>query len=156
MRRGELVPDEIVNEIVFAELEGLNRFVLDGFPRTPNQAQSLLDTTEMEIVLRFTISDELIVSRLTGRRVCTDCERTYHTTFEPPTTEGRCDYCNGTLSQREDDTPPAIRNRIDEFYKTTIDALEELRAASAVVSISAEHEFEFVWPKVTGAVEDIQ
>lgn len=127
MKAGELVPDEVVLEMVDEELDrGTCRAgaVFDGFPRTVEQARGLerlLAAREatLDLVLVIEVPEEEIVRRLSGRRVCQNCEKLYHLEFGPPRVEGRCDACGGNLVQRPDDRPETVRRRLAVYREET-------------------------------------
>lgn len=125
MDAGELVPDDIVIEMLMQELgKSANGFVLDGFPRTITQAvaleEGLADRNQpLDAALRFKIDDELAVARLAGRRTCSHCERTYNVELKPPREEGVCDNCGGELFQRQDDREDTVRHRIEVYHRET-------------------------------------
>lgn len=127
MKAGELVPDEVVLEMVDEELDrGTCRAgaVFDGFPRTVEQARGLerlLAAREatLDLVLVIEVPEEEIVRRLSGRRVCQNCEKLYHLEFGPPRVEGRCDACGGDLVQRPDDRPETVRRRLAVYREET-------------------------------------
>ncbi|MGH3442445.1 MAG: adenylate kinase [Nitriliruptorales bacterium] len=127
MDAGELVPDEVVVGMVAERLEqddARRGFVFDGFPRTVPQAQSLeevLTATDqpLDVVLRFDIDEDEVLYRITGRRVCTQCGRSYHIEMDPPPADGRCAECGGAVIQREDDTEEVVRNRLDVHRRQT-------------------------------------
>lgn len=125
MEPGELVPDDVVIEMLLEELRNLyNGFVLDGFPRTIPQALALEEAlAEMGLplhaVLRFVIPDQIAVARLAGRRTCTHCERTYNAELKPPRVENVCDNCGGELVQRDDDREETVRHRLDIYHRDT-------------------------------------
>lgn len=123
MDAGQLVPDEVVIGIVkerLAEDDCKNGFILDGFPRTIPQAEALDEMgVNIEYVVDIEVSDERIINRLSGRRVCQDCGRPYHLVNLKPKTEGICDACGGTLVQRKDDHIDTIKNRLEIYHKET-------------------------------------
>lgn len=127
MKAGELVPDEVVLEMVDEELDrGTCRAgaVFDGFPRTVEQARGLerlLAAREatLDLVLVIEVPEEEIVRRLSGRRVCQNCEKLYHLEFGPPRVEARCDACGGDLVQRPDDRPETVRRRLAVYREET-------------------------------------
>ncbi|HWC32825.1 MAG TPA: adenylate kinase [Actinomycetota bacterium] len=125
MDAGELVPDDVVIQMLTEELAKANNgFILDGFPRTIPQAQALEDALAdrdrpLQAVLKFKIPDEVTVARLAGRRTCSRCERTYNIEFKPPRVEGVCDACGGVLIQREDDREETVRHRLEVYHRDT-------------------------------------
>ena len=117
MDAGKLVPDEVVIGIVkerLAQDDCANGFILDGFPRTIPQAEAL-DAMGVVIdkVIDIEVADEVIVNRLSGRRVCEKCGRPYHLESLKPKAEGICDDCGGTLVQRKDDSIETVKARLD-------------------------------------------
>ncbi len=127
MDRGALVPDEIVIGIMRERLarEDCRRgFLLDGFPRTVNQADALGQTLQelgitLDGVVNLEVSEVELVRRLTGRRVCPKCGANYHVMFNPPRTEGRCDNCGTDLIQRDDDREETVRRRLEVYRNQT-------------------------------------
>ena len=120
---GQLVPDEVVIGIIkerLVEDDCKDGFILDGFPRTIPQAEAL---DEMGIVIDkvidIEVADEVIISRLSGRRVCEKCGRPYHTESLKPKAEGICDDCAGALIQRKDDHPDTVKARLEIYHKET-------------------------------------
>jgi adenylate kinase len=130
MDAGELVPDDIVIEMLKEELgRSGNGFLLDGFPRTLPQALALEDAlaeagTPLDAALMLRVPDEVVVARLAGRRTCSRCERTYNIELKPPRVEGICDNCGGRLGQREDDREETVRHRL-EVYRRDTEPLEK-------------------------------
>jgi adenylate kinase len=122
MDRGELVPDEIIDEIVKERLRlrDCNKgFVLDGFPRNVEQAKALEEIRYIEYVFDFKVPEGLIIERLSNRRVCVKCGATYHLVSKPPVREGVCDSCGSELIRREDDSIETIRHRLEIYGKQT-------------------------------------
>ena len=127
LEQGELVPDEIVVGIVLELLQKPDcgkGFILDGFPRTVQQAEALEEFLQKEGkaltgVILLDVDPEVLVERLTGRRVCRQCGATYHVRNMPPREEGRCDECGGELYQREDDREETVRHRLDVHERQT-------------------------------------
>jgi adenylate kinase len=132
MMRGELVPDATVWEMVRerkACLHCRGGFILDGFPRTLAQAESLNELMEEEgIALTAVVNYELplaaIIARLSGRRTCEKCKAVYHVTEMPPIVPGECDRCKGRLFTREDDRPEAVRVRMEAYARSTAPLIE--------------------------------
>lgn len=130
--QGLLVPDEITNGIVRERLEKPdcdNGFLLDGFPRTIAQAEALDGMLaamgkRIDHVINLKVDRDLLLGRLTGRRICKACGSTYHVLFNPPKAEGVCDKCSGELYQRSDDTEEKVGTRLDEYNNKTAPLLE--------------------------------
>lgn len=153
MEAGELVPDPVVNEIVEAALEEVDGYVLDGYPRNPEQAEFLDDITDLDIVLYLDVSREELVDRLTGRRVCSECGRNYHVDYSPPAEAGICDECGGDLIHREDDTDEIVRERIRVYEENTEPLIDHYASEGLLVRIDGEQPPEGVWTDVKSAVE---
>ncbi len=127
MDAGELVPDDLIIEMIKEELkkpELAKGYILDGFPRTVPQAEALDKLLadmgqKLDVVLVLEVPNEELIERLTARRVCKKCGKSYHLKFNPPKTEGVCDVCGGELYQRDDDKEEAIRNRLKVYEKQT-------------------------------------
>ncbi|WP_321991957.1 adenylate kinase [Marispirochaeta aestuarii] len=119
---GELVPDDLTVALVEERLNQGDTgkgFILDGFPRTIPQAEALDTISTLQMAVNFSVADEVLVDRLSGRRVCKNCGATYHVKFAPPRKEGICDSCGGELYTRQDDAPEAIKNRLQVYYRQT-------------------------------------
>lgn len=120
---GQLVPDDVIIELLLNRIEQSdceNGYILDGFPRTINQAIALEEKNiTIDKVLEISVPDETIVSRLSGRRECSKCGKTYHIVSNKPETEGKCDTCGCELICRKDDTPEVISNRLAVYHKQT-------------------------------------
>lgn len=127
MDNGELVPDEVTIGIVrerLLEEDAKRGFLLDGFPRTVEQAEALNEMLsavdrKIEGVINIDVQEEELMNRLTGRRICETCGTTYHLVFNPPKVEGICDIDGGKLYQRADDNPETVRTRLDVNIKQT-------------------------------------
>ena len=120
---GSLVPDETVIELVksrIAEEDCKNGFILDGFPRTVSQAQALKELgVVIDKVIDIYVPEDVIICRMSGRRVCPGCGRTYHTVYNRPETEGVCDDCGTKLIIRDDDMPETVKHRLEVYEKQT-------------------------------------
>lgn len=120
VERGALVPDEVVIEVLKERLSKVPKdkgFLLDGFPRTITQAEALEKIAKIDVILMLDVPDDIIVERLTSRRICKNCSAVYNIRFLKPKVEGKCDKCGGELYQRPDDNEAVIRNRL-QVYKT--------------------------------------
>jgi adenylate kinase len=145
MRRGELVPDQTVLNIVCERVNCLRcrgGFLLDGFPRTVAQAEALdgileREKLKLDAVISYDLPIEEVVARASGRRTCSKCKTVFHLTAHPPAKEGICDKCGGALYQREDDKPETIRVRQDAYAKSTAPLIDYYRKKGLLISISA-------------------
>ena len=155
MESGALVPDDVITELVLQRLETLGKeqsFVLDGFPRTEAQAQALdgwlarSGHKPVDRVVDFDISEEKIIRRLAGRRICGGCGASYHADNLPPRREGFCNRCGGALRMREDDLPETIRKRLVVYHQQTEPLLKfyqsqgKLRVVPGDLEIEAQYE----------------
>ena len=146
MRRGELIPDATVLEMLRERIRCLRcqgGFLLDGFPRTGPQAQALAEILrenqrELDAVLSYDLPLSNVVARLSGRRTCSGCRAVFHITARPPRTEGICDHCGAKLFQREDDQPAAIEVRMEVYERSTAPLIEFYRRENLLISILAE------------------
>jgi len=127
MKRGELVPDAIVLALVRERMACLRcpyGFLLDGFPRTVQQAEALDEMlteagVHLDYVINYDVPMEEVIRRLSGRRTCRNCRTTYHIETKPPRVPGVCDKCGGELYQREDDRPESVRVRLQAYEQST-------------------------------------
>lgn len=146
MDRGALVPDEVVVGLVAERLEAPDAtkgFILDGFPRTLAQAEALERMLKdrdlaVERVIYFEVSERELLRRLTGRRVCRQCQTAYQLVSAPPKREGWCDRCGGELYQREDDSEAAVRRRLEVYAAQTKPLLEYYRSRRLLTSVVGE------------------
>ena len=127
MGKGDLVPDDLICRVVVERVdseEARDGFILDGFPRTEPQAEALEQALSelgrrLTTTLLIEASDDEVIRRLSGRRVCKDKGHTYHLEFDPPKNEGFCDQDGSALQQRDDDKPETIKHRLEVFHKQT-------------------------------------
>ena len=158
--KGLFVPDYITNELFesyFAKKNYRNQ-VLDGYPRTLQQAEFLLklierENSKIDFVLLVENSDEMIIERTVNRRICPKCGKVYHLVYNPPD-NGRCRECGAEVVQRSDDTEEKIRSRLEEFRKKTVPALEYLEKHGIPVVKVAGHLEEFTPENVRKSVMD--
>lgn len=123
MDHGHLVPDEVIIGIINERLQAEDckkGYILDGVPRTIAQAEALDKAgIVFDAVINLEISDEEILQRMSGRRVCEKCGASYHVVAIPPKVEGVCDACGGTLVQRADDAPKTVASRLEVYHRET-------------------------------------
>ncbi len=160
MDRGALVPDDVTVAMV---VERLSRpdcekgAILDGFPRTLNQAATLDTVLEergqhVAIVPLIQVRDEEVIRRLTARRTCRQCGAVYNLVSEPPRVEGVCDVCGGELYQRDDDNPETVHSRLYTYYKETAPLVGYYFAKGLLVEIDGERAIEDVQTDLLAAV----
>ena len=161
MDRGALVPDDVTINMV---MERLGRpdcgrgAILDGFPRTLAQAdaldRALIDRgSQIGLVPLLEVSDEAVIERLAGRRVCRDCQAMYHIAFSPPAVEGKCDKCGGELYRRSDDEPDTVRNRLFVYYKQTAPLVGYYFAHDVLVSVDGDRPVDEVQGDLLAAIQ---
>ncbi|NLB65454.1 MAG: adenylate kinase [Lentisphaerae bacterium] len=145
MEAGELVPDDLILRIVrerLAQGQPSDCYMFDGFPRTIEQARGL-DATLAELqaqvnqVFLLEVPTEVIVSRLSGRRICKSCGAVYHVTNIPSKVEGVCDQCGGTLYQRPDDSEETVLNRLEVYQRQTASLIEFYESKGVLVRVNA-------------------
>jgi len=146
MDSGGLVPDEVVIGLVgerLAQPDAKAGVVLDGFPRTVAQAEALdalfaRTGFALDRVVYFNVSRDELLRRLTGRRVCRACGRTYHLVSAPPKVADKCDVCGGELYQRVDDREDTVATRLDVYQKQTSPLLEYYRGRNLLAEVAGE------------------
>jgi adenylate kinase len=151
LSKGMLVPDELTVKILKEKLEEddyKKGFILDGFPRTLNQAKLLDNLVKIDLVIYITLSYETIVKRLSGRRQCSKCGAIYNINTNPPQKEGICDKCGGKLYIRDDDKPEAIKKRIDIFEKETKKVIEFYKEKGILEEVDGEPGIEEVFSEI--------
>ena len=160
---GRLVPDELTIRVVAERLsqsDAVTGFLLDGFPRTLAQAQALDKmlaevSRPLDCVLYIHVPQEVLLARLTGRRICRNCGATYHVVFQPTKTEGICDKCGGELYQRSDDTPEAVGTRLEQ-YAQTAPLVEYYRNQGLLRQVDGERTVDEVYAEVRKILLDYQ
>lgn len=146
MDKGLLVPDDITIEMLkerIAKDDCKSGFLLDGFPRTIPQAEALGQIAKIDKVLNFVAPENIIIERLSGRRVCRKCGATYHLRNIPPKKPGICDVCGGELYQRDDDKEEVIKSRIEEYLKKTAPLIDYYKEILFDVDVSSPYENRF-------------
>lgn len=158
MDKGELVPDELINQMLKERLNSNNvkkGFILDGYPRNIVQAQTLeqiLHDNNKELVIYLHASEPVIVSRLSGRRVCGDCQAVFHLKNMPPRKDEICDFCGGTLHQRTDDKEETIKRRLGVYLKETSSLLDYYDKKNKLHKICADNDASQVLEEMLGLI----
>ncbi len=150
MEAGELVPDPVVNEIVKTALSDADGFVLDGYPRNLDQAEYLSGITELDAVIFLDVDTEVLVSRLTGRRMDPETGDIYHVEFDWPEDEAIQDR----LVQREDDQEDTVRDRLEVYRENTEPVIEHFREQGDLVEIDGEAAPDEVFDRIRTVIEE--
>jgi len=130
VEKGLLVPDDVVIEVLkqrLAKSSSKKGFILDGFPRTLEQANTLDEIVAIDVVIKLTVPDSIIIERLSTRRICKSCGEVYNVRYLKPKVEGVCDKCGGQLYQRPDDTAKVIKDRIQVYERQTQPILQHYK-----------------------------
>jgi len=160
---GQLVPDEIVVGLVkerIAAPDCRSGFILDGFPRTVTQAETLDGMlagqgSALDVVLNFEVDKQELVRRLSGRRTCPNCGATYHVDALPPQRENLCDHCGHTLARRADDSPESIITRLEEYRGKTAPLLAYYEQRGLLRTIEANDDPDSVFGRVRQVLEEV-
>ena len=143
---GKLVPDEVVIGIIKERLsqdDCKNGFILDGFPRTIPQAEALKNMgVKIDRVLSIEVSDEDIIRRMSGRRVCPDCGASYHTEYKKPVLDGVCNICGASLIIRKDDKPETVLDRLKVYHEQTEPLKDFYKELGILVTVEGQEELE--------------
>lgn len=156
MDRGDLVPDEVTIGIVRERLsknDCQNGFLLDGFPRTVAQAEALETLLQqlnrsIDYVINIEVDKNILMERLTGRRICKECGATYHLVFNPPAQAGVCDKCGGELYQRADDNEATVANRLEVNMKQAQPLLDFYEAKGYLRNINGQQHIDQVFADI--------
>jgi adenylate kinase len=148
MDEGKLVPDSTIIGIIkdrLAEDDCKNGFILDGFPRTLAQAEALSELMKnmnisLDKVISLNVPDELIVGRITGRRVCPDCGASFHVEFNPSKVENICDYCSSELIIRKDDNPETVKSRLESYHSQTAPLIDFYTNMGVMITLDGTKE----------------
>lgn len=153
MDRGVLVPDELVNGILKEKLNNTpDGFIIDGYPRTVEQADFLHSIAEVERVIYFDASEEVLVQRIVNRRVCPKCNAVYNILENPPKVEGICDNDGSKLIHRNDDIEEVTRQRIKTFWEKTAPLVEYYFEKGLLAKVSAERNVDEVSQEIDQAI----
>lgn len=153
MDQGMLVPDEITIGMLMDRIgqeDCINGYVLDGFPRTIPQAESLTKALaergeKVDYAINVDVPDENIINRMSGRRACLGCGATYHITFNPPVKEGICDTCGQELLLRDDDKPETVKKRLDVYHQQTQPLIDYYKNAEVLAEVDGTQPMDAVF-----------
>ena len=161
MEKGQLVPDEITIRMVLeriAQPDCAGGVIFDGFPRTLAQAEALDTALEkqgkkVDGVVYIKVAEEELLTRLTGRWICRDCQTPYHEVTSPPKVKGVCDKCGGELYQRADDKEETIKQRLQVYFRETAPLIDYYTKAGKLLEIDGVGEVDEVRQRITGALK---
>lgn len=162
IKEGKLVPDEIIAEIIEDELvneeEKFNGFLLDGFPRNINQVKILEEilkklNKKIDYVISLDVSEEKIIERMCGRRICLNCGKIYHLKYSPPSINNKCDNCGMNLTHREDDKEETIKERIKVFQESTFLVFNYYREKNLLKVINGNNSEDVVFNNIFTALQ---
>ena len=159
LNQGKLVDDELVNEVVFDKIKNLDSFVIDGYPRTINQAlnfEKFISNFErrVNLVFYFVVSKETIIKRLTGRRICPKCGKIYNIYFDKPENDERCNFDGEKLVQRDDDKIEIVINRLEEFKQNTEPLVDYYRNKNILIDIDGERKIFEIFEDIKKILDD--
>ncbi len=158
LKSGKLVPDAIVIEMVAGKIEKGGKYLLDGFPRTIEQAEGLTGMlkrvgSSVDLVVYLTLPKEEAIKRMASRRTCTGCGEVYNTISRPPKTEGSCDKCGAAVVQREDDTEATAAKRLMVFEDLTHPLVAYYKSESAFQEVNAAQTADQVEAALSAVIE---
>ncbi|MBR9691347.1 adenylate kinase [Candidatus Woesearchaeota archaeon] len=162
MDAGNLVPDDIVIGLLKKRIEKedcKNGFILDGFPRTVPQAEALEESgIKIDKVINFTVTDELIIHRLSGRRICSKCNAVYNINegcVPQPEDKSKCDDCGGELIQRDDDKPEVIKTRLEDYKQKTEPLIDFYKEKGRFAEVNSTQEVEKILDDIREVLKEI-
>ena len=161
MDKGELVPDELTCDLVVDRIskpDAAKGYVLDGFPRTIPQAEALTKALEargekIDYAINVEVPDENIIRRMSGRRACLSCGRTYHIVYNPPKEEGICDECKKELVLRDDDKPETVEKRLKVYHEQTQPLIDYYRNKGVLAEVDGTRDMQEVFTAITDVLE---
>jgi adenylate kinase len=157
MDRGELVPDGLIIAMIQERLQEEDTrqgFIIDGFPRTIPQAEAFDALVTPDVVIALETSEAKLIDRLSGRRVCKECQKVYHIVHAPPEREGICDRCGGELEHRADDTEEVIRERLRAYQEETRPLVDRYEGQGRLVHVRSEGGIAAVTQELLAVLKD--
>lgn len=154
--RGELVPDELVTELIREKLSSMNGVLLfDGYPRNLVQARMLDEIVIVKAAINLDVDENKILERLTKRRTCKRCGAVYNLETNPPAIPGKCDKCGGELYQRSDDTESVVRQRLSIYKEATLPLIEYYRNKGVLIEINGDGTIDEVFERIREELKDV-
>jgi len=151
MNDGKLVPDALVIDMLLDRVskeDCQKGYLLDGFPRTVDQAKAFdshLSKKSSLKVIYLDVSDDVVMKRISGRESCKNCGKIYNRYFQPPKQEGKCDQCGSTLVQRDDDKPEVVKNRLTTYASQTKPLIDYYQSKGVLIKVNGEQKPEAIW-----------
>jgi adenylate kinase len=162
MAAGRLVSDEILAEVIrerTSQSDCVNGYILDGYPRTLNQARQLEELASKQgkqvLLARIDVSEDVLFKRMTGRRACPVCGEIYNIYFRPPKVDGICDLDGAALTQRSDDNPESVSRRLEEYKQSTAPLIDYYRQSGRLIEMDGEAPVNEVFDKLLAAIEGL-
>jgi len=162
LARGDLIPDTIVNTLIISKLRRVRKdFIMDGYPRTPEQVIALENYLydhgiKIDVAIDIYVSLEESIRRVSGRRICPKCGAVYHVEFNPPKIPGRCDVCGAELVQREDDRPEVVEKRYRIYMKNMEPIIKFYQKQRIYVKINGHGNIDEVWERIRPLLDYIR
>ena len=154
MDAGALVPNDLIIGLMKEKIKEANgKVILDGFPRTIEQADALSGQMEVDLALNLDVADEELVKRITMRRSCPDCGAVYHLLWNAPKVDGVCDKCGAKLYQRDDDTEATVLNRLKTYREKTLPLVEYYGKKGKLVTVEGVGSIDEIYEKVKKIVQ---
>ena len=155
MDSGQLVPDSLIISLIqerIARSDCADGYILDGFPRTIEQAEAMESTDKIDVVLNIDVDTDVLMGRLMGRRTCRDCNAVFNITGRPPKVEGICDQCGGELYQRNDDNEATVTKRLDTYNNQTAPLIDFYRDRGLLKDVKTGKEIPKTFENVLAAL----
>jgi adenylate kinase len=156
---GKLGPDDLIVQIIkdrVSQPDCRKGYLLDGFPRTMNQAKELEKMTDVDLVLNIAVDHKALVERAVGRRICPKCAAVYHVKSNPPKKSGTCDKCGTSLVQRDDDKEETVQKRLRVYQEQTAPLIEHYRSKGKLVDIDGSRGIDGVFDQMVKAVDGLK
>ncbi len=154
MDSGALVPNDLIIGLMKEKIaQAKGGVILDGFPRTVEQADALAEQLDVDLALNLDVADEELITRLTKRRSCPQCNAVYHLVYNPPKSEGVCDKCGSALYQRDDDKEETVTNRLKVYRENTMPLIAYYEKKGTLVTIPGVGSIDEIYSKVEKAVQ---
>jgi adenylate kinase len=153
MDAGKLVPNDLVVDLVKEKMKSVKGgVILDGFPRSLEQAQLLDRFAKIDLVIDIVVNEENLIKRLTMRRICKNCSSVYHLEYNPPKVEDKCDKCDGPLYQRSDDTEKTVRERLKVYKESTLPLTKFYKDKGILRQVDGEGDISHVYQRILKAI----